>query len=384
MTVSNSVRYIGVSEGSGRLFENQYEIPKGMSYNSYVILDEKIAVMDSVDAEFGGEWLENIERVLGTRSPDYLVVLHMEPDHSANVLAFAKKYPEAKIVSSQKSFAMMTGFFADDFADRRIVVGDGATLPLGGRTLTFVAAPMVHWPEVMVAYDDGDKILFSADAFGKFGKADTDGQWEDEARRYYFGIVGKYGKQVESLLSKLAGLDVGIICPLHGPVLTENLDYYISLYKKWAAYEPERRGVLIAYASVYGNTARAASTLRDYIAESGEEVKLFDLSARDSSAALADAFKYSHLVLASATYNAGLFPPMRNFILDLLERNYKNRTVALIENGSWAPSANGKMQKMLEEASGVSIHPIRVTVRSALNSESLGALKTLSKELFKN
>lgn len=384
MTVSNSVRYVGVSEEGGRLFENQYEIPNGMSYNSYVILDEKIAVMDSVDAEFGEEWLKNIEQVLGARTPDYLVVLHMEPDHSANVVAFAEKYPDAKIVSSQKAFAMMTGFFGEDFAKRRIVLGNGAALSLGSRTLSFVAAPMVHWPEVLVAYDDGDKILFSADAFGKFGRADADEPWEDEARRYYFGIVGKYGKQVEALLSQLSELDVGIICPLHGPVLSENLSRYIALYKKWAAYEPERRGVLIAYASIYGNTARAASALRDYIAASGEEVKLFDLSARDNSGALADAFKYTHLVLASATYNAELFPPMRNFILDLLERNYKNRTVALVENGSWAPMANAKMQKMLAEASGVTVHPTRVTVRSALNDESLGTLKILSQNLFNN
>ena len=332
MLITDSIKYIGVNDHEVDLFEGQYIVPNGMSYNSYAIVDQKIAIMDTVDARFTHAWLDNIQNTLGERSPDYLIVQHMEPDHSANIYNFIKTYPKAKIVSSQKAFAMMKNFFGTDFADNRIVVGEGDTLDLGTHTLSFVAAPMVHWPEVIVTYDSTDKVLFSADGFGKFGALDVDEEWDCEARRYYIGIVGKYGAQVQALLKKASGLDIDMICPLHGPVLKENLDHYIGLYNTWSSYESESEGIVIAYTSVYGNTKKAVNLLAEKLKEKGcPKVTVHDLARTDMAEAVEDAFRYNKLVLATTTYNAGIFPFMHEFINHLTERNFQNRTVALIE-----------------------------------------------------
>ena len=382
MFITNDVRYIGVNDHRIDLFEGQYVVPNGMSYNSYVIMDEKIAVMDTVDVAFTHEWLDNLQSALNGRKPDYLVVQHMEPDHSANVANFAKTYPEATIVSSAKAFAMMKNFFGTDFSERRIVVGEGDTLSLGKHVLTFVTAPMVHWPEVIVTYDSTDKVLFSADGFGKFGALDAEEDWACEARRYYIGIVGKYGAQVQALLKKAAGLDIRIICPLHGPVLTENLGYYLDLYNTWSSYQPEEEGIVIAYTSVYGNTKKAVLQLADMLRGRGcPKVVVNDLARCDMAEAVEDAFRYSKLVLATTTYNAEIFPFMRDFIHHLTERNYSNRTVALIENGSWAPLAAKVMKEMLSKSKNVTIAEPTVRILSALNDESLAQLGALADEL---
>ncbi len=381
MIITDSIKYIGVNDRSVDLFEGQYVVPNGMAYNSYAIIDEKIAIMDTVDAGFTHEWLDNIQSALGERKPDYLVVQHMEPHHSANIMNFVKVYPEAKIVSSAKAFAMMKNFFGTDFAEKQIVVGEGSTLSLGGRTLTFVTAPMVHWPEVIVTYDSRDKVLFSADGFGKFGALDVEEDWACEARRYYIGIVGKYGAQVQALLKKAAGLDIEIICPLHGPVLTENLGYYINLYDIWSSYRPEEEGIVIAYTSVYGNTKKAVLKLADKLRESGcPKVVVNDLARCDMAEAVEDAFRYSKLVLATTTYNADIFPFMREFINHLTERGYQNRTVAFIENGSWAPLAAKVMKGMFEKSKNITFAENTVKILSALNDESTAQLEALADE----
>ena len=381
MKITDSIKYLGVFDNKVDLFEGQYKVPEGISYNSYAIIDEKIVIMDTVDAAFGEEWLKNIEDTLGGRAPDYLVVQHMEPDHSANIARFAEVYPEAKIVASQKAFVMMRGFFGTDFADRQVVVGEGSTLELGSRTLTFVTAPMVHWPEVIVTYDSLDKVLFSADGFGRFGNTCESTPWADESRRYFIGIVGKYGAQVQALLKKAAGLDIAKIAPLHGPVLTENLGYYLDLYNKWSSYTPEEEGILIAYTSVYGNTKRAAVELYEKLCALGAKVVIRDLARCDMSEAVADAFRYSKLVLATTTYNADIFPFMREFIDHLTERGFKNRTVAFIENGSWAPMATKVMRGMLEGAKDITYTDATVKIISALSPESRAQLEALAAEL---
>ena len=382
MTITSDIKYIGVNDHGVDLFEGQYRVPNGMSYNSYAIIDDKIAIMDTVDIGFTHEWLDNIQSTLGGRTPDYLVVQHMEPDHSANIMNFVKAYPSATLVASAKAFAMMQNFFGTDFADRRIVVGEGDTLSLGKHTLTFVTAPMVHWPEVIVTYDSTDKVLFSADGFGKFGALDVDEPWVDEARRYYIGIVGKYGAQVQALLKKAAGLDIATICPLHGPVLTENLGYYLGLYNTWSSYQPEEEGIVIAYTSVYGNTKRAVLGLAEKLKASGApQVVIYDLARCDMAAAVADAFRYSKLVLATTTYNADIFPFMREFIDHLAERNYSNRTVALVENGSWAPMAAKIMRGLLETCKNLAFTDTTVRILSALNEESRGQLDAMVEEL---
>ena len=384
MTVTNDIKYIGVNDREIDLFEGQYDVPNGMSYNSYAIIDEKIAVMDAVDIGSVDEWLSNAMAALDGRSPDYLVVHHMEPDHSAGIKHFAEKYPEAKIVSSAKAFTMMGAFFGTDFADRRIVVKEGDKLELGKHTLTFYTAPMVHWPEVIVSYDSCDKVLFSADGFGKFGALDHEEEWACEARRYYIGIVGKYGVQVQALLKKAAGLDIEIICPLHGPVLTENLGYYINLYDIWSSYRPEEEGIVIAYTSVYGNTRRACEVLAKKIREISDiKVVLNDLARCDMAEAVEDAFRYSKLVLATTTYNGEIFPFMREFINHLTERGYKNRTVAFIENGSWAPMATKVMRSMLEGMKDITYTDATVKIMSALNDGSRAAIDALAAELTK-
>ena len=382
MNITEKIVYIGVDDKEIDLFEGQYDVPEGMAYNSYVILDEKIAVLDTVDKNFGGEWGEKLERALSGRAPDYLVVHHMEPDHSANIAEFAKKYPEAKIVASAKAFLMMQSFFGTDYSDRRIVVGEGDELSLGEHTLTFITAPMVHWPEVIMSYEKKEGILFSADGFGKFGALDADEDWACEARRYYFGIVGKYGAQVQAVLKKAAGLDIKKICPLHGPVLTDNLSYYISLYNTWSSYSVEEDGIVIAYTSIYGNTKAAAEKLREMLNSLGaKKVVLNDLARCDMHEAVEDAFRYSTLVLASPTYNGDVFPYMREFLAHLTERGYRNRKVALIENGSWAPTAAKVMRAAFEKSIGISFTENTVTVRSALNDSSLASLELLAKEL---
>lgn len=384
MEITKDIIYIGVNDHKVDLFEGQYVVPNGMAYNSYVILDEKTAVMDTVDAHFGEEWLANLEQALDGRKPDYLVVQHMEPDHSANIAKFAEKYPEAQIVGNAKTFTMVKNFFGTDYADRRVVVKDGKSLSLGAHELTFVFAPMVHWPEVMVTYDAKDKVLFSADGFGKFGALDVEEDWACEARRYYFGIVGKYGMQVQNLLKKAAALDIQIICPLHGPVLTENLGYYIGLYDTWSAYKPESEGVFVAYASVYGNTKAAAELLAEKLREKGcPKVTVADLAREDMAECVEDAFRYDTLVLASCTYNGGVFPPMREFILDLTERGYRNRRVALIENGSWAATAAKVMEKMLEGSKDITFAENRVSIKSALDAASTAQVEALADELTK-
>lgn len=383
MEITKDIKYIGVNDHDIDLFEGQYAVPAGMAYNSYVIKDEKIAVMDTVDAHFGEQWLANLRDALDGRAPDYLVVQHMEPDHSANIAAFAQAYPDATIVASAKAFTMMKNFFGTDYAERRTVVGDGDTLPLGKHTLTFVTAPMVHWPEVIVTYDNRDKVLFSADGFGKFGALDTEEDWACEARRYYFGIVGKYGAQVQALLRKASALDIAVICPLHGPVLTENLGYYLGLYNTWSSYTPESCGVLIAYTSVYGNTKAAAELLAERLRERGcEKVVLTDLARSDMAEAVEDAFRYDRLVLATTTYNAELFPFMREFISELTERGYRGRKVGLVENGSWAPMAAKVMRGMLEGCKDITFTDTTVRILSALSEESRAAIDAMADELM--
>ena len=384
MKITNDIKYLGVNDHKVDLFEGQYVVPNGMSYNSYAIIDDKIAIMDTVDIGFTHEWLDNIQNTLGARKPDYLVIQHMEPDHSANIDNFVKTYPDAVIVSSAKAFAMMKNFFGTDFAEKRIVVGEGDTLNLGKHTLTFVAAPMVHWPEVIVTYDAYDKVLFSADGFGKFGALDVNEPWDDEARRYYIGIVGKYGAQVQALLKKASGLDISKICPLHGPVLTENLGHYLNLYNTWSSYQPEEDGIVIAYTSVYGNTKKAVMILEEKLKNLGcPAVKVFDLARCDMAEAVSNAFKYSKLILATTTYNADIFPFMREFINHLTERNYSNRTVALIENGSWAPLAAKVMREMLSKCKNLTFTDTSVKILSAVNSDSGEQINNLCNEICK-
>ena len=384
MFVTEDIRYIGVNDHDVDLFEGQYTVENGMSYNSYVILDEKVAVMDTVDAHFGVEWLQNLETELNGRRPDYLVVQHMEPDHSANIAVFMETYPEAQIVSSAKAFVMMQQFFGTDFPERKVVVGEGSTLKLGRHTLTFVTAPMVHWPEVIVTYDSTDKVLFSADGFGKFGALDVEEDWADEARRYYIGIVGKYGAQVQALLKKAAALDIAIICPLHGPVLNENLGYYLDKYNTWSSYAVEDEGVVIAYTSVYGHTKEAVEELAEKLNQRGcPNVVVADLARCDMAEAVADAFRYSKLVLATTTYNATIFPHMQSFIDHLTARNYQGRTVGMIENGAWAPMAAKVMKKMLETNKNLTYTDTTVTVKCALNDASRAQIDALADELCK-
>ena len=384
MFVTEDIRYIGVNDHDVDLFEGQYTVENGMSYNSYVILDEKVAVKDTVDAHFGVEWLQNLETELNGRRPDYLVVQHMEPDHSANIAVFMETYPEAQIVSSAKAFVMMQQFFGTDFPERKVVVGEGSTLKLGRHTLTFVTAPMVHWPEVIVTYDSTDKVLFSADGFGKFGALDVEEDWADEARRYYIGIVGKYGAQVQALLKKAAALDIAIICPLHGPVLNETLGYYLDKYNTWSSYAVEDEGVVIAYTSVYGHTKEAVEELAEKLNQRGcPNVVVADLARCDMAEAVADAFRYSKLVLATTTYNATIFPHMQNFIDHLTARNYQGRTVGMIENGAWAPMAVKVMKKMLETSKNLTYTDTTVTVKCALNDASRAQIDALADELCK-
>ncbi|MBQ6332196.1 MAG: flavin reductase [Clostridia bacterium] len=380
--VTDTVLYIGVNDHAIDLFEGQYVVPNGMAYNSYVVMDKKIAVFDTVDARFKHEWLDNLENALAGRKPDYLIVQHMEPDHSANIMTFANQYPEAKIVASNKAFTMMNNFFGTDFADRRVVVGEGDTLPLGEHTLAFVTAPMVHWPEVLMTYDTKDKILFSADGFGKFGALDVEEDWACEARRYYFGIVGKYGAQVQAVLKKAANLDIQTICPLHGPVLKENLGYYLNLYQTWSSYGVESEGVFIAYTSVYGNTKKAVELLADKLKAKGcPKVSVADLAREDMAEAVEDAFRYGKLVIASTTYNADVFPFMRTFLEHLVERGYKKRTIGVIENGSWAPMAAKVMKGILEPCKDIKYTNVSVKIMSAMNEENKQQIESLANEL---
>ena len=383
MYISQDIKYVGVTDNIIDLFESQYKVPDGISYNSYVITDEKTAVMDTADKNFTEEWLDNIKDTLGAKSPDYLIVQHMEPDHSASIAEFMKQYPDTTVVGNAKTFAMIKGFFPELTIANTLTVKEGDTLTLGKHTLSFVFAPMVHWPEVMVTYDSTDKVLFSADGFGRFGAPDSDKDWAEEARRYYIGIVGKYGTQVQNLLKKASALDIAVICPLHGPVLSENLGYYLDLYNKWSSYTPETDGIMIAYTSVYGNTRKAAELLRDKLAEKGAEVLLTDLARSDMSKAVSDAFKYSKLVLATTTYNADIFPFMRIFIEGITERNYQNRTIAFIENGSWAPMAAKVMTGMFEKSKNLTILEESVKITSALNEESKAQLDALTEALLK-
>ena len=382
MFITNDIKYIGVNDYKIDLFEGQYIVPNGIAYNSYIIFDEKIAIMDTVDINFTHEWLDNIQNALNGKMPDYLIVQHMEPDHSANIVNFLKAYPNVKIVSSIKAFNMMKNFFGDDFVDKRIVVGEMDTLSLGKHTLTFITAPMVHWPEVIVTYDSYDKVLFSADGFGKFGALDVEEEWACEARRYYIGIVGKYGDQVQALLKKASTLDINIICPLHGPVLKENLGYYLNLYNTWSSYQPEEEGIVIAYTSVYGNTKKAVLELAEKLKANGcPKVVVNDLARCDMAEAVEDAFRYSKLILATTTYNAGIFPHMREFINHLTERSYKNRTVAFIENGSWAPLAAKVMKEMFSKSVNINYANTTVRILSALNNDSREQIDALVKEL---
>ena len=381
MTITKDIRYIGVNDRDVDLFEGQYPVPNGIAYNSYVILDEKIAVMDTVDRNFTQPWLEKLTAALGGRKPDYLIVQHMEPDHAANVDKFLSLYPKAVVVASAKAFAMMKGFFGTDYASRRMVVGEGDTLSLGVHTLTFVTAPMVHWPEVIVTYDSHDKVLFSADGFGKFGALDVSEPWDDEARRYYIGIVGKYGAQVQALLKKAAALDIQMICPLHGPVLTENLGHYLNLYDIWSSYRVESEGIVIAYTSIYGNTKTAVELLAQRLKDKGEKVVVHDLARCDMSEAISDAFRYGKLVLATTTYNGDVFPFMKTFLHGLTERNFRGRTVGLIENGSWAPVAAKVMQQILSECRELRFTDTTVRIRSALDDASRAQLEAMADEL---
>lgn len=384
MFITDDIKYVGVNDRETRLFEGQFTVPNGMAYNSYVILDEKTAVLDGVEKGFTAEWLENIDKALGGKAPDCLIIQHMEPDHSSSITAFSGKYPNAKIVSSAKAFGMIKAFYGTDYTARQVVVGEGSELSLGKHVLKFVAAPMVHWPEVIMTYDTADKVLFSADGFGKFGTTDTDEDWACEARRYYFGIVGKYGAQVQAVLKKAAGLEINAICPLHGPVLTENLEYYINLYDTWSSYRSENDGVAICYTSVYGNTEKAVELLKEKLLENGcKKVAVSNLITDDMAEAVEDAFRYSTLVLATTTYNADIFPPMKQFIQKLTERNYQNRTVALIENGSWAPMAAKVMKNMLEGSKNLTLAETEVKIISALDDVSREQIENLAKELCK-
>lgn len=384
MEISKDIYYVGVDDHDIDLFEGQFVVENGMAYNSYVIMDEKIAVMDSVDIHFKDEWLNNIEHVLDGRRPDYLVVQHMEPDHSANINSFVEKYPEVQIVATAKSFVMMKQFFQTDYADKQIVVKEKDTLNLGKHTLTFIMAPMVHWPEVMVSYDDVDKVLFSADGFGKFGALDHDEDWACEARRYYFGIVGKYGMQVQTLLKKAVTLDIQTICPLHGPILNENLEYYLNLYNTWSSYGVESEGIMIAYSSVYGNTKKAVELLAKKLKELGcPKVAINDLAREDMAEVVEDAFRYGKVVLASITYNGNVFPHMKEFIFHLTEKNYQNRTLAFIENGSWAPAAMRVMKQMFEKCKNMTYLENSVSIKSALNEINIQEIEAMANELMK-
>ena len=384
MNITEDIKYVGVNDHDIDLFEGQYQVENGMAYNSYVITDDKIAIFDTVDAHFSEEWLANIKNVLGDAKPDYLIIQHMEPDHSASIGIFMENYPDTTIVASAKAFTMMKQFFGTDYAEHQLVVKEKDTLELGKHTLTFVAAPMVHWPEVIMTYDSYAKVFFSADAFGKFGALDVDEDWACEARRYYFGIVGKYGAQVQALLKKAAGLDIQTICPLHGPVLNENLDFYLNLYQTWSAYEPENKGVLIAYTSVYGNTKKAAELLAQMLVDKGcEKVAITDLARDDIAEAVEDAFRYDRLVLATTTYNGDVFPFMREFIESLTERNYQKRTIGLIENGSWAATAAKVMRQLFEKSKEITFTETTVKIMSALNEESTTQLENLAEELCK-
>lgn len=382
MKISNDIKYVGVNDKNLDLFEGQYVVENGMAYNSYVIIDEKVAVMDSVDRSFGAEWLENIAVALNDRTPDYLVVQHMEPDHSSNILAFSEKYKDAKIVSSLRAFQMMKNYFGTDFQDKQVVVKEGDVLPLGKHNLSFIAAPMVHWPEVIMTYDDFDKVLFSADAFGKFGALDTDEDWACEARRYYFGIVGKYGAQVQSVLKKAAALDIKIICPLHGPWLFENIPYYLNLYDIWSSYGVESDGVVIAYTSVYGHTEKAVNMLKAELENKGVKVPVFDLARCDMAEAVEDAFRYGKLVLATTTYNGDIFPFMKTFIEHLVERNFQNHTVGFIENGSWAPQASRIMRSMLEQQKNLTLLDADVKIYSAVSDKNVAEIQALASALL--
>ena len=383
MNVSQDIRYIGVNDHQVDLFEGQYIVPNGMAYNSYVIMDEKIAVMDTSEINFVDQWLANLAAALEGRKPDYLVVQHMEPDHSSGIAAFAAAYPEAKIVSNAKSFVLMKQFLGEDYADRQLPVGDGSTLELGKHTLHFVTAPMVHWPEVIMTYDDADKVLFSADGFGKFGALDVEEEWACEARRYYFGIVGKYGTQVQAVLKKAAALDIQTICPLHGPVLKENLGYYLDLYNTWSSYGVESEGVFIAACSIYGHTMEAAKLLAEELTAKGcPKVAFTDLAREDMAEAVEDAFRYGKIVLAAPTYNTGVFPYMRDFIQHLTDRNYQNRTVGIIENGSWAPMSGKVMKGLLEKSKNITFVEPVVTLKSALNDASRAQISALADALL--
>ena len=383
MKITGSIKYVGVNDRKIDLFEGQYTVPNGMAYNSYVIMGEKIAVMDSVEASFGDEWLQNIENVLEGKKPNYLVVQHMEPDHSSNILKFAEKYNDAQIVASSKAFTMMKNFYGNDFADNRIVVGEGDTLDLGDRSLTFLTAPMVHWPEVIMTYDSKDKVLFSADAFGKFGTTDTDEDWACEARRYYFGIVGKYGTQVQAVLKKVTANEINVICPLHGPVLNENLEYYLNLYNTWSSYGVESEGVTIAYTTVYGHTKKAVELLAEELKALGcPKVAVNDLARCDMAEAVEDAFRYGKIVLATTTYNGDIFPFMKQFIEHLTEHNFQNKTVGLMENGSWAPTAAKIMSGMLEKSKNITFAENSVKIISAVNDENAEQIKALAQELI--
>ena len=384
MFITDDIRYVGVNDHDIDLFEGQYVVENGMAYNSYVIMDEQIAVMDTVDGNFTDEWLKNISDVIGDRKPSYLIVQHMEPDHSANIANFLDLYKDAKVVATAKAFVMMKQFFGTDYPERQIVVKEGDTLSLGTHTLTFVLAPMVHWPEVMVTYDSKDKVLFSADAFGKFGALDVEEDWTCEARRYYFGIVGKYGVQAQALLKKAAGLDIKTICALHGPILKENLGYYLDLYNTWSSYGVESEGVVIAYTSVYGNTKKAVELLADKLTALGcPKVTVTDLARDDMAEAVEDAFRYGKLVLATTTYNGDIFPFMKTFIEHLTERGYRNRTIGLIENGSWAPTAAKTMLKMFEGSKNLTFTDTTVTIKSAVNTENEAQIAALAEELCK-
>ena len=381
--ITNDIKYVGVNDHEIDLFEGQYSVPNGMAYNSYAIIDKKTAIMDSVDIRFSAEWIDKIKSALGERTPDYLIIQHMEPDHSSSIMEFVKVFPDATIVASAKAFNMIKGFFGIDFADGCIVVGDGDKLSLGRHELTFITAPMVHWPEVIMTYDSADKVLFSADAFGKFGALDVEEEWACEARRYYIGIVGKYGAQVQTILKKIAALDIDVICSLHGPVLSENLSYYINLYDVWSSYRAEASGVCIAYTSVYGNTKAAVELLAEELTNRGVKVAVSDLARCDMHEAVEDAFKYDRLVLATTTYNADVFPFMKEFINHLTERNYQNRLVAFIENGSWAPMATKVMKSMLEKSKNLALAETEVRILSALNEESKAQVVALAEELVK-
>lgn len=384
MKITDKIFYIGVNDYDIDLFEGQYKVENGMAYNSHIILDDKIAITDTVDKVCAQQWFDNINEVLGEKQPDYLIIHHMEPDHSANIDKFMNKYPNAKIVASSNAFVMMKQFFATDYADRQVVVGEGDTLELGSHKLTFITAPMVHWPEVILSYESYSKTLFSADAFGKFGTTDADEEWDCEARRYYFGIVGKYGAQVQALLKKAANLEIQRICPLHGPVLTDNLSHYIGLYNTWSSYQAESKGVMIAYTSVYGNTEKAVKLLEQQLKMKGcPKVAVANLARDDMAEAVEDAFRYDKLVLATTTYNAGIFPFMLEFINHLIERNYQNRTIGIIENGSWAPMAAKTIKSMLEKSKNLTYTDTHISIKSAVSGENIQQITDLANELCK-